>query len=198
MAITFGNTATGTSSITINSNGDFLLVGLNTTANTVSAVDFNGDAMTKIGTTLDFTATGRFIEIWGLVNPDAGSHDVTITGGANISSLATSISGYSSNSGFNSGTSASSPTAVSVTTTVNNAYVVSYGIFVSFSSLGSGLSNVVAMSDPNVRMVRSTSAITPAGAFSTSINTTGSAVGGMVSVGINPVVTNTGNMLLVM
>lgn len=192
MAITFGNTGTGTDVLTINCNGDFLLVGLNTTANTISAVTFNGTPMTQIGTTLNHSGIGRYLQMWGLVNPMNGSYNVDITGGANLSSTATSISGVNQTSvasaatGFSSTTSATSSISTNVTTTSDNAYVVSYGVYVTYSSNGTGVSNVVANADTNIRISRSTNAVTPIGTFTTTINSSGSNLNGMLSVGINP------------
>lgn len=200
MAITFGNTSTngsqGTTSWSHNSNGDFLIVGINSTTNDISGVTFNGVAMTQIGTTLDFSAIGRYISMWGLASPAAGSNTIAISGGTNQNAGAVSINGYSSNSGFNSGTTASNPMTVSVTTTVDNAYVVGFGTFISYSSLGSGVSDLIGgiNGDANTRMIYSTSAKTPAGAFSMSVNISGSNLGGLVAVGINPVVSGPANL----
>jgi len=192
MAIGFGNTSTnaaqGTTSWSHNSNGNFLLVGLNETGGAVSGITYNSVAMTKIGTTLTFAGIGRYLELWGLASPTAGANTVAITGSANVNAGAVSISGYDSNSGFNSGTAAASPISINVTTTVDNAYVIGFGTFISYSSLGTGVSDVIGgiNGDANVRMIRSTSAVTPAGVFTTSVNLTGGNIAGMVLVGVNP------------
>ena len=200
MAITFGNTSTnatqGTTTWSHNSNGDFLLLGINSTSNAISGVTYNGVAMTQIGTTLNFSAIGRFFYFWGLASPASGANNIVVTGGANQNAAATSISGYSSNSGFNSGTTASNPMTVSVTTTVDSAFVVGFGAFISYSSLGTGVSDVVGgvNGDANLRMIRSTSAKSPAGSFSMSVNLTGSLLGGLIAVGINPPATGPANL----
>lgn len=192
MAITFGSTSTngsqGTTSWSHSSDGNFLLVGINTTANTISGITYNTVAMTKIGTTLNFSDIGRYIEIWGLASPAAGANNIAVTGGLNQNAAAISINGYNSSSGFNSGTTASNPMTVGVTTTVDSAFVVGFGTFVSYGSLGTGVSDIIGgvNGDANTRMIRSTSAKTPAGTFSMSVNLTGSNLGGMVAVGINP------------
>ena len=176
MAITFGNTSEngsqGNTTWSHNSNGDFLLVGFNSTADTVSGVTYNGSAMTRIGTVLNHSGIGRYVEIWGLASPASGAHDIVITGGANHNGGAVSISGYVSNSGFNKGTSATSSITVGVTTTVDTAYVVAFGVFVSYSSLGTGVSAIVGSinGDTNVQFIRSTNAVSPAGAFNMVVN----------------------------
>ncbi len=204
MAITFGNTSDnasqGTTSWSHNSNGDFLLVGVNDTAGTVSGVTYNGVAMTQIGTTFNYGAIGRYIQLWGLVAPASGSNTIAITGGANQNAGAVSISGVNQTSvvaaatGFASNSTSASPSTVSVTTTVDNAYVVGFGYAISYTSIGTGTTDISNIHDANNRFIRSTSAITPAGASSVNMNMNGSLLGGLVGVGINPAPVTSGNM----
>ena len=199
MAITFGNTSEngsqGTTSWAHNSNGDFLLVGVNETANSISGVTYNGVSMTQIGTTFNYATIGRYISYWGLVAPASGSNTIAITGGANQNAGATSISGVLQTSvaaaatGYASNSTTSSPATVSVTTTVDNAYVVGFGFAISYTTIGTGTTDILNVHDANARMVRSTSAITPTGASSVNINMNGSLLGGLIGVGINPAAT---------
>ena len=196
--ITFSNTSEngsqGTTTWAHNSDGDFLLVGINSTSDDISGITYNGVPMIKIGTTLDFSGIGRYFTLWGLENPSAGSNNIVVTGGTAQNACATSISGYDSNSGFNKGTTASDPMTVEITTTVNNAFVVGFGAFITYSSLGTGVSDIISSvnGDSNLRMIRSTAAKTPAGAFDLSVNISGSELGGVVAVGINPPVIPSG------
>jgi hypothetical protein len=59
--------------------GDYLVVGVALLGEeTVSAVTFNGDALTRLGTR---TSAGSLlkIELWGLANPDIGTFDVAVS-----------------------------------------------------------------------------------------------------------------------
>lgn len=203
MAISFGNTSTngsqGTTSWSHNSNGDFLLLGINTTTNDITGVTYNSAAMTQIGTTLNHAAIGRYVMFWGLASPTSGSNTIAVTGGTNQNAGATSISGYSSNSGFNSATDTTNPLEVTVTTTVDNAYVVAFGAGINYSSKTTGTSDVIAgvNGDANLRMLRS-DAVTPAGSKTIGVNSTGSNLGGYVAVGINPPAVNTTNFFAMM
>lgn len=203
--ISFGNTSDngsqGTTSWAHNNNGDLLLVGIHETANSVSGVTYNGVSMTQVGTTLTFAGAGRYLSLWRLINPAVGSNNIAITGGANHQAAAISMGGVDSTtptSGFNSGTTASSPMAVSVTTTVNNAYVVGFGLYITKSTLGTGVSDTKVISyDTNGALVQSTSAVTPAGVFSLSVAMTGSAIAGVVATGVNPTVTTTRRVFMI-
>jgi len=194
MAITFGNTSEngtqGTTSWSHNNNGDFLFIGVSSTTDNITGVTYNGVSMTQIGTSVHNATLGRYVTIWGLASPTSGSNTVAITGGANQTAAGTSISGYNSNSGFNSGSTISAtPVSVGVTTTVDNAFVVGFGIFVTFSSLGTGVSDIdgAVNGDTNVRLIKSTSAVTPAGVFTMAVNMSGSNLGLLAAVGVNPV-----------
>jgi len=193
MAIAFGNTSgngtQGTTTWSHNNDGNFVLVGINTTSDSISGITYDGDAMTQIGTTLFYSTIGRYFELWGIETAKTGANDIVVSGGANQNGCATSISDYGSNSGFNSGTDTATPAEITVTTTVDNAYVVAFGVAISYSSLTTGTTDVVGgvNGDPNLRMIRSTDAVSPAGADTIGVNMTGSELGAYVAVGINPV-----------
>lgn len=74
--IAFGTTSTVNHTIG-NGNNRLLLVGIGTRGGSVSAVTFNGVAMTraKLSTSYD-QCTG---EVWYLYNPDIGTHQIAIT-----------------------------------------------------------------------------------------------------------------------
>lgn len=193
--ITFGNKSTngsqGTTSWSHNSNGDYLFVAVNDTANTVTDVTFNGVSMNFISN-VNFPTLGRAMSLWGLANPAAGSNTIAITGGANQNAAAVSMSGVaqsSSFSGVNSGQAVgTTPISSSFSTSVNNAFAIGMVLAVNFDSLGDTLSDVVRdiNSDPNSRLIVSSIPVTPVGTFSYSVNMTGSNNGFTLMTSINP------------
>src|SRR3990167_2115046 len=45
----------------------------------VSTITYNGDGATKIDASVDSVAIGRNTELWFLIAPDTGTHDVVVT-----------------------------------------------------------------------------------------------------------------------
>lgn len=195
MAITFGNTsnnaAQGTTSWSHNSNGDFLLVAVEGTTDT-TGVSFNGVAMTQIGTDLSHTGFARVMNIWGLVNPASGSNTIALTGGANQNCTAVSISGTDQTSvaaaatGFNSAYLGSvTDVTISITTTVANAFPVAFWL----SNTGSAGTDTTLVATSHVGyegIIRSTNAVSPAGALSLHWTNGSAQLAGIMGCGINP------------
>ncbi len=190
MAITFGNTGSfGASSGAFNNNGNYLLVAISETANTVTGITYNGVAMTQIGTSVHNTVSGRYIWLWGLLNPPQGSNTVAISGGANFSVGCLSLSGISFASPFSgvATNDVTSPTpSVTVTTTQANAYVICTSLIRDFSSVGSGTTSALVINgDNNNQFFRSTAVVASPGAFTININSTGSE-SSFIAAGFNP------------
>lgn len=75
---TYGSFTSSPKSITIASNANrILLVFVHYRTTATTGISFNGTALTK-SVTKTYTET---TEIWYLLNPDTGTHDITITGG---------------------------------------------------------------------------------------------------------------------
>lgn len=200
MAITFGNSGSGnTASFSANNNGNFLFVATQDTS-AITAVTYNGVSLTQIGTNQVHTAFGRTMNIWGLVNPAQGSNTLAITGATGSEAVGwISISGVDNTtptSGFAKNDATTSTPSIAVTTTVNNAYVLAFGLIQNFSSVGSNTTSLLTLvGDPNDRVFRSTSAVTPAGSFTINVNSTGGETA-FVAIGINPSPLSSGSFLL--
>lgn len=151
---TYQTTATGTGlswSHTCAGSDRYLVVGVSifTPSVTVSALDYNGDAMTYLG---DTTGGGNRVEIWGLIAPDTGTHNVnlTLSGAADYVGAAsswnnvnqiTATEGMTGNGGIEFGTGSAS---VDVTTAADGDFVVDMVIVGGDStiSVGSGQTSV--------------------------------------------------------
>ena len=122
MAITFGNSSSaGGSTPSFNNNGDFLVILISSVASGVSAVTYNGVAMTQIGTETNISS--RYQTFWGLVNPAQGTNSFAITGGSSEDNRIQSISGVNqttpyTNVTLNTGNSAAA--SLTLTTTANS------------------------------------------------------------------------------
>lgn len=189
MAITFGNTTEGSgTSYSHDNDGNFLIVGISSTSNDITAVTYDGEAMTQIGSAVQNTTSSRFITVWGKTNPSSGSNTVAVTGGANLIELSVSILGVDSDNAYTGTTSAgdtSSTPAIQVTTTEDNAYVVAFGLIRNFSNVGDNTTVLLAGADPNLAFYRSTNVVSPAGALTLNINSTGSEWD-FIGTGFNP------------
>jgi len=124
MAITFGNSSSGD---THNNNGDFLLHSISSTSNDVTAVSYNGVAMTQIGSAVYVSANNRYISLWGLVAPAQGSHNFTHTGGADLDDTSLSVSGVSPTNPYtaitNTNGSSTAP-SITLTTLMTGSYIL--------------------------------------------------------------------------
>jgi hypothetical protein len=64
---------------------------LSTAGTTVSSITYNGVALSLIGVKSSISGANR-IECWGVKNPTAGTHSISVTLSASISSVASSVS----------------------------------------------------------------------------------------------------------
>lgn len=200
--ISFGNTGENTNqgdtTVSYNNDGNYLVVGIDTTANTVTGISYAGSAMTQIGTTLTATSTGRFISFWGLLNPALGTNNISISGGTNQNVAIASISNVDTGtpiSGTTTNSSTSSTASISVTTTIDNAYVLGFALIRDYSSLGTNTSIVKVSKNTVAAIYRTTSAVSPAGSSTLTVNTTGGEWD-FIATGINPAPTTAGNLLM--
>lgn len=191
MSISFGNEGNGT---TADNDGDFFLVAVSSTTNDVSAVTFDGDSMTQVGTAQQNTTAGRYVSLWSLVNPTVGSATISPTGGTSNDIRWCSISGVDQTTPYtglatNSGTSAAA--SVAVTTTVANAYVV--GLAMSSNNFSAGTNTtIITTSIPYVAFLRSTNAVSSPSSFTLNATLT-STEWVFKGIGVNPPINTSGN-----
>ena len=193
--MTFGNTledndqASATSAFT--NNGDFLIVGVDETANSVTGVSYNGAAMTQIGTVLTHTAYARFVTLWGLAGAtnDGSPHNIIISGGANWIIFALSVDGVDQTTpytGLNTASGTGASPTIAVTTTVDNAYVLAMGLIQTGVTPGANTTMVIdGTGTSDFYFLRSTNAVSPAGSFTINTNSTAGEYD-IFAIGINP------------
>lgn len=161
MAITYGNTGFVTSnSFSLNNDGNFLLVGISSTSNDITAVAYNSAALAQIGTAVLNSTLGRYMTLWAIPNPSQGSNTLSITGGSNYDGAWGSISGVNLSSPYGSSitaTGTSGTSAVTVTTLVPNAYAVMFQIS---ANTGTASTNTTLFGTSSYRdLYRSTSGL---------------------------------------
>lgn len=175
-AITTGNTST---TGTHNSNKPFLIVAVYSTTNDVTAVSFNGTALTQIGTAFAITWSSRYGSLWYLSNASQGSYAISVTGGtANIID-GLSVGGVDLENPIESITTSTDETAsanptLQVTTLKSNAFVFAFGQIQNSPSAGSGTTEIFEGASVDVGY-KSTNEVSPTGNFT--INLTASSGG---------------------
>jgi len=175
-AITTGNTST---TGTHNSNKAFLIVAVYSTTNNVTAVSFNGTALTQIGTAFAITWSSRYGSLWYLSNASQGSYAISVTGGtANIID-GLSVGGVDLENPIESITTSTDETAsanptLQVTTLKSNAFVFAFGQIQNSPSAGSGTTEIFEGASGDVGY-KSTNEVSPTGNFT--INVTASSGG---------------------
>lgn len=175
-AITTGNTST---TGTHNSNKPFLIVAVYSTTNDVTAVSFNGTALTQIGTAFAITWSSRYGSLWYLSNASQGSYAISVTGGtANIID-GLSVGGVDLENPIESITTSTDETAsanptLQVTTLKSNAFVFAFGQIQNSPSAGSGTTEIFEGASVDVGY-KSTNEVSPTGNFT--INVTASSGG---------------------
>jgi len=133
---TYSHTVSGSDKIL------FVFIRLGGTSDLVTSVTYNGDGMTLVDKDIGSNNLGTYL--YYLVNPDSGTHDVTI----NLSSTATVLSTASSYNGANQTTQldATGKTSgtgtigtISLTTVADNTWIV--------AGFNSGAGNLDSLSD---------------------------------------------------
>lgn len=194
-AITFGNTTSdpvNSSTTSHNNNGDFLVVIVNSSSNDVSAVTYAGVSMTQLDSAFLVNWSARYLSTWYLVSPASGANNIVVTGGANLGKEAFSVSGVSSTNPITGLTTTTDQTSnnasISVTTTTDNAYAVAYGQ-INDATITAGTDTTLYINDTAYALyvVRSTNAVSPAGAITLNYNSTGN--WRLRGFGINPPIT---------
>lgn len=190
MSLSFGNSASIISSSTsFNNNGDTVIFGVTDPNATLGGVTFNGVSLIQIGSYIHNSFSSRYVSLWALQGAAAGSHTLAISGASSPSGFIVSVTGVQSASPFtgaNSSDAGGSTPSVSVTTTVDTAYVVGIGFIRNFSSVITGTTIIGSPADPNTALYRSTSAVSPAGSATLSVNGTGNE-STWIAVGVNPI-----------
>lgn len=131
MAIAFDNAATVLAGVTGNSSAAFvvgsstqrlLVVATIASADSVSAVSYGGVAMTKLGASVQNSATANYNTFWYLLSPATGSNTLAVTCPDTYYADAASYSGVKQQApeASNSGTTAS----LSVTTIAGASWVI--------------------------------------------------------------------------
>lgn len=178
-AVAISNSASdtdqGSGTVSYNNNGDFLFVNVNSNFNTVSAMTYNGVAMTELGTQYFTTWSGRYHNTFYLVNPATGTHDIVTTGGANwqfVIFSATGVDQTTPTSGLTTkaDTTSTNPT-IAITTTVDNAFAIASGQMNGSSPPSAGANTTQVLFDTGgaFGIWRSTNAVSPAGAFTINV-----------------------------
>lgn len=188
MAITFGSTGdVGSGSFSYANDGNFLLVGITSTTNDVSAVSYNSVALASIGT-VKSNASARFVSMWGLISASTGTNTLAITGGSSLDGAVISMNGVAtttpyesvSNNTGNSGTGSGS-----VTTTVSGAYAVGFAFN---SNTITASTNTTAVSASSYRMfLRSTNPVAPPASITLNFTMT-SNDWNFTAISVNPLV----------
>ncbi len=101
-------------------------------------VDFNGTSLTSI---VNHSNVGT-VYLFGLINPDTGTHNITVTlsSGANTEAYGVSFYNADQNTGWGAtqtGNGAGSPASISVTTTANNSFVID-SVLTTFTAITAG------------------------------------------------------------
>lgn len=186
----------GSGTVSYYNNGDLLVVSVNSTSNDVSAMTYNGSAMTQLGTAQYFSTYGRYHSTWYLVNPSVGTYNIVTTGGANWQFdifSAYNVDQTTPISGATTTNTSGANAYVDVTTTVNNAYAIGVGQIAATSTAGTDTTMLVNGTAGNFYTLRSTSPVATAGTFRVQSAHAGSVGYFLRGFGINPVATITTN-----
>lgn len=200
MSVTFGNTgAITSSSFSFTSNGTSMVIGVSSTANTVTDVSFNAVSATQIGSAVNNVTAGRFLSLWILPNNAvSGTHTLAITGGGTLDGSVVSISGLQAAIPYNvattnSGTSAT-PSLSITTNAVNNAYAFGWCFSINSASAGAN-TTLIGGGGTYEDFWRSTNPVSPTGSITLNTSIT-STEWNFIGVALNPVApTNAGNFL---
>jgi hypothetical protein len=176
-----------------------LRVGLRTVAGAslITGVTYNGDAMTLI----DVVAGGgarRAVELWELLNPDSGAHDVIASASGSDVIMGESVSYTGVGAAYDDSNTAvsdsSSPAAtVTVTPVANNAWVQGvHGNNTSDPSSGTNTTERVSSAN-GIGLYDNNAAISPAAATTLAATTTAAADVVWVAASIVPVAAATGH-----
>lgn len=179
-SLTFAHTCTGTNLI--------LFVGVNghTASNLITGVTYNGVAMTQIASSPIQVPADRYINLWYLIAPATGAHNVVISasGSAYIAGAAVSYTGVIQTSPIDvdgSNTVASANTlSKSLTTTVDNDWAIMIGVAgggVRYAGLGTIL-RIDGGSGTNWGLFDSGINLSPTGSKTLKFDWTASAIGG--------------------
>ena len=195
--IFFGNSlvdhdqASGTVSYT--NDGDFLSVSVNSTSNNVTAMTYNGIAMTQLGSAEYFSTYARYHSTWYLVNPSIGTYNIVTTGGANWQFdifSATGVSQIAPISGHTTVNTSGANAYIDVTTTVSGAHAVGVGQIGAASTAGTDTTMLVNGTPGNFYALRSTNSVASPGTFRVQSSHAGSVGYFLRGFGINPATTS--------
>lgn len=195
---TFSHTCTGS---------DRYLFVYTSQGNNVSAVTYNGVAMTLLTT---YSGSGTVIKVWGLAAPSPGSNTVSITASGAWAGGASSYTGVSQSSipeAFTNATTGSPNITItsSVTTIKDNAWVLGFGHYSDSGSrslnAGSGATGRVVQASSTfygaTSIFDSNAPKTPAGSYSMTANvSSGSGVLDLVMYSIQPSIPTYGALLM--
>jgi DNA-binding protein len=165
--LTFSHTATGTNRI--------LFVGaLTTSSDDLTGITYNGTGMTLIDK--QKTNSDRWNYLYYLLNPDSGTHNVTVTSSGNyIQAAAVSYTGVRQSSQPDAHTTNSETGSTSLTTALttvaDNSWIVSYTRSGGTAAAGTGLTE--RLSDGNQGFFDSNGPLSPAGSHSTTMTVSG-------------------------
>jgi hypothetical protein len=152
-----------------------------------TGVTFNGDALTKLGSTT--SARSRFQTVWYVKNADIGNYTVGVTGGSNHYAKLMGFNGYDLVNTFEGTTSASgtsSTPSITVTPTSDNTYVFAAGTQGDSPTAGANTTSYTGGTQPFLNFWRSTNPVSPATAFTVNVNSTNEQYG-FIGFAIKPV-----------
>lgn len=172
-AIVLNDTSSNTTHDVGSGSDRALICGLRTTGgDTVSAVDFNGDALTQITKIERVDNADRWIYLYSLINPDSGSHTITVTGDyASIHCASyTGIKQTGNPTQSGQDTQNAAGLSKSLTSTEDNSLLIAY--FINHNEFYTTAAGSSYVANP---LIRKTDLITPAGSASVGIVSTGGA-----------------------
>lgn len=162
---------------------------------TVVSVDYGGNAMTRVLSTLSPTGDTRFNDLWYLANPPSGSNTVTVTyngGGTVFRAASASYTGVNATGNpevSNQDTQLTAQLDVSVTTTTDNDWLVGLGIQYNNGEVAGTTARVAyggLVTTDGYNLLDSNGAKSPAGSYSLGIKNTVAGNSGLTVVAIKP------------
>lgn len=173
-------------------------------ANDVTGVTYNGVALTEIGTAVQKGSTGRYLRLWGLLNPASGANNVVVsrtTGAADMWCLVASYTGVKQ-SGLPDANTTQQFTATTVTTSLTTIADNCWTILIGYGDRAQTASTGSTFRQNNTsgayQLYDSNAAITPAGSTSMSWTQADSTASCTAMISIAPFTTVTDSNCLSM
>ncbi len=160
----------------------------------VSAVTYDGVSATQVGSyQVDFPAANRYLSVWGLLNPNVGSHTISVTtsssnlirvegvtyGGVSQTLTPDAITQNQDTSG------STDPLTVNLTTVADDAWVVLFARAAA-SNINAGTSGATLRTTSNFNAILDEGPITPAGSMSLGATDSAGSSWGWIALSMAP------------